>query len=99
MLFLAFHGLTNLRSVTWTKVSLKEAKIRATPKTSSPVEAFLLVFQLFCFCYHQSFIVEGSHTIANGGSEGDVLLGSTGGGLLGRHFENGRLLVTSSLGV
>lgn len=24
------------RSVTWTKVSLKEAKIRATPKTSSP---------------------------------------------------------------
>lgn len=25
------------RSVTWTKVSLKEAKIRATPKTSSPV--------------------------------------------------------------
>jgi hypothetical protein len=27
---------TNLRSVTWTKVSLKEAKIRATPKTSSP---------------------------------------------------------------
>ncbi len=28
---------TNLRSVTWTKVSLKEAKIRATPKTSSPV--------------------------------------------------------------
>ena len=26
------------RSVTWTKVSLKEAKIRATPKTSSPVE-------------------------------------------------------------
>lgn len=31
-----FQGLTNLRSVTWTKVSLKEAKIRATPKTSSP---------------------------------------------------------------
>lgn len=26
------------RSVTWTKVSLKEAKIRATPKTSSPGE-------------------------------------------------------------
>jgi hypothetical protein len=25
------------RSVTWTKVSLKEAKMRATPKTSSPV--------------------------------------------------------------
>lgn len=32
------QGLTNLRSVTWTKVSLKEAKIRATPKTSSPVK-------------------------------------------------------------
>lgn len=29
-------GLTYDRSVTWTKVSLKEAKIRATPKTSSP---------------------------------------------------------------
>ena len=28
---------TNLRSVTWTKVSLKEAKIRATPKTISPM--------------------------------------------------------------
>ena len=28
---------TDLRSVTWTKVSLKEAKIRATPKTFSPV--------------------------------------------------------------
>lgn len=30
-------GYIYLRSVTWTKVSLKEAKIRATPKTSSPV--------------------------------------------------------------
>lgn len=30
--------LTNLRSVTWTKVSLNEANIRATPKTSSPWE-------------------------------------------------------------
>lgn len=29
-------GETYERSVTWTKVSLKEAKIRATPKTSSP---------------------------------------------------------------
>lgn len=29
---------THLRSVTWTKVSLKDAKIRATPKTSSPVK-------------------------------------------------------------
>jgi len=29
-------GSTNLRSVTWTNVSLKEAKMRATPKTSSP---------------------------------------------------------------
>ena len=28
-------GPTNLRSVTWTKVSLNEAKMRATPKTSS----------------------------------------------------------------
>jgi hypothetical protein len=28
--------VTHLRSVTWTKVSLNEAKIRATPKTFSP---------------------------------------------------------------
>ncbi len=33
--------LTNLRSVMWTKVSVKEAKIRATPKTSSPIERFV----------------------------------------------------------
>jgi hypothetical protein len=32
-----FQGCTDLRSVTWTKVSLKDAKILATPKTSSPV--------------------------------------------------------------
>lgn len=32
-------GITNLGSVTWTKVSLKLAKIRATPKTSSPVRS------------------------------------------------------------
>jgi hypothetical protein len=32
----SIHGYTDLRSVTWTKVSLKDAKIRATPKTSSP---------------------------------------------------------------
>lgn len=31
----AAPGKTNVRSVTWTKVSLKEAKMRATPKTSS----------------------------------------------------------------
>lgn len=36
--FFVIQGLTNLRSVTWTKVSLKEAKIRATPKTSSPAK-------------------------------------------------------------
>jgi hypothetical protein len=35
-----FYGgcRTHERSVTWTKVSLNEAKMRATPKTSSPVE-------------------------------------------------------------
>jgi hypothetical protein len=33
----SFTYETNLRSVTWTKVSLKEAKIRATPKTISPM--------------------------------------------------------------
>jgi hypothetical protein len=32
-----FQGCTDLRSVTWTKVSLNDAKILATPKTSSPV--------------------------------------------------------------
>ena len=31
-------GRTDLRSVTCTKVSLKEAKIRATPKVSSPAQ-------------------------------------------------------------
>ena len=31
-----FRESTYERSVTWTKVSLKEAKMRATPKTSSP---------------------------------------------------------------
>lgn len=30
------HVYTYVRSVTWTKVSLNEAKMRATPKTSSP---------------------------------------------------------------
>jgi hypothetical protein len=33
----SLQGCTDLRSVTWTKVSLKDAKILATPKTSSPV--------------------------------------------------------------
>ena len=40
--------VTYERSVTWTKVSLKEAKIRATPKTSSPVDKNVLVFVLSC---------------------------------------------------
>lgn len=39
-----------------------------------------------------------AHTIADGGAQGDVLLGSTGD-LLGGHFENGRLLVTRHLAV
>lgn len=38
------HESTNLRSVMWTKVSLKEAKIRATPNTSSPGDCQLLAW-------------------------------------------------------
>ena len=37
--------VSDLKSVTWTKVSLKEAKIRATPKTSSPA---VIVRNDFC---------------------------------------------------
>jgi hypothetical protein len=37
------QGCTDLRSVTWTKVSLKDAKILATPKTSSPVVLLALI--------------------------------------------------------
>ena len=42
---------TNLRSVTWTKVSLKEAKIRATPKTSSPREGRRGKVSNACSCF------------------------------------------------
>ena len=65
------------RSVIWTKVSLKEAKIRATPKTSSPctaVSSSSLVVQCLLFT-----------NLADLGSELDVLLGSAGDLLLGRH--------------
>lgn len=45
--FVGGVAVTYERSVTWTKVSLNEAKIRATPKTSSPikVEVSLLLGQ------------------------------------------------------
>lgn len=39
----AAPGKTNVRSVTWTKVSLKEAKMRATPKTSSVKAQLVLI--------------------------------------------------------
>ena len=65
------------RSVMWTKVSLKEAKIRATPKTSSPCAAVSPCRRDF-----QCLLV--TH-LANLGSELDVLLGSAGNLLLGRH--------------
>jgi hypothetical protein len=70
---------TNLRSVTWTKVSLKEAKIRATPKTISPVtnkvnnSEFTIAF--------------GAQTFANLRAEGDILRGGAFDLLFGRHFE------------
>ena len=41
--FYPYYMETNLRSVTWTKVSLNEAKMRATPKTFSPVVRMLAV--------------------------------------------------------
>ena len=42
----AVHVYTYVRSVTWTKVSLNEAKIRATPKTSSPITELAINFAI-----------------------------------------------------
>jgi hypothetical protein len=61
--------------VTWTKVSLKDAKIRATPKTNSPSG----VSALDIFMGSWKF-----HTISDLGTEGDILLRGTGG-FLWRH--------------
>jgi hypothetical protein len=65
------------RSVMWTKVSLKEAKIRATPKTSSPCATVSPCLRDF-----QWLLVTN---LADLGSELDVLLRSAGDLLLGRH--------------
>jgi hypothetical protein len=69
--------------VTWTKVSLNEAKIRATPKTSSPVlkvsHGVLPIHN--CFVFKDDGV---NRTIAGRRAQGDVLLGSTSD-LLGRH--------------
>lgn len=84
-----FQGLTNLRSVTWTKVSLKEAKIRATPKTSSPVkmEGFVSSHK-FTRAGHCDGWTRGDWlTLADLRSEGDVLLRRARGLSLGRHVE------------
>lgn len=74
-----YSGRTNLRSVTWTKVSLKEAKIRATPKTRRPIKVLT----------HLSHHVAGQigRTVSGQGAERDVLLGR-GGSLLGRHCDS-----------
>ena len=61
--------------MTWTKVSLKDAKIRATPNTSSPFG----VSALDIFMGSWKF-----RTISDLGTEGDVLLRGTDG-FLWRH--------------
>jgi hypothetical protein len=68
---------TNLRSVTWTKVSLKEAKIRATPKTISPITQVS----------KSGLRTAVMSTFANLRAQGDVLRGRTFDLLLGRHLE------------
>lgn len=67
---------TNLRSVTWTKVSLNEAKIRATPNTSSPIEINWTL---------SKGVGECMLTFADLGAERDVLGGGALDLLFGRH--------------
>jgi hypothetical protein len=61
--------------VTWTKVSLKDAKIRATPKTNSPRSLSALDIFMGSWKFR---------TISDLGTEGDVLLRGTDG-FLWRH--------------
>ena len=80
----SLQGCTDLRSVTWTKVSLKDAKILATPKTSSPI--VLLALYNAKTADGKGGDIAGSRlgksleaweifTISDLGAEGDVLLG------------------------
>lgn len=73
-------GLTYERSVTWTKVSLKDAKMRATPKTSSPVLRVSLIFFLCTF-------LPVKLTLSDLRTKRDVLGGSAFDLLLGRHCD------------
>ena len=88
---------TYLRSVTWTKVSLKEAKIRATPKTSSPVDrkhrisAILVQFVRVASFMRASAEKEHSAqqlTFTDLRAERDVLGGGALDLLLGCHLSN-----------
>lgn len=76
-------------------MSLKEAKIRATPKTSSPVkiamrrqfhDAFSLLLQRPQLPSEGQVGVVWFLTLTDVGAQGDVLLGGADG-LLGRHLE------------
>jgi hypothetical protein len=96
---------TDLRSVTWTKVSLKDAKILATPKTSSPVA-------LLALCNAKTADGKGGDiagsrlgksleeweifTISDLGAEGDVLLGGACS-FLWRHGEFMVLVIWCSI--
>ena len=72
------------RSVTWTKVSLKEAKIRATPKTSSPVQRWRVSDLLWDELWRFGRREEGL-AFTDLGTERDILGGSALDLLLGRH--------------
>jgi hypothetical protein len=80
------QGCTDLRSVTWTKVSLKDAKILATPKTSSPVVLLALCKPRTISQKQEAERKRGRYweeilgkcgifTISDLGAKGDVLLG------------------------
>jgi hypothetical protein len=72
-----FYDCTDLRSVTWTKVSLKDAKMRATPKTSSPED----------WVRDMSNRIWLDLTFSDLGTQRDVLGGGALDLLLGRHLD------------
>jgi hypothetical protein len=96
------QGCTDLRSVTWTKVSLKDAKILATPKTSSPVVLLALINPRSAF-RARGYGKRGRDggiwgrgnlfTISDLGAEGDVLLG----GACSFLWRHGELVMLSDL--
>jgi len=84
------------RSVIWTKVSLKDAKIRATPKTSSPYAVVSSRWEEQVVVTNLAHLGPELHRLAEVGcangniSDLDVFRGGTLDLLLGRHLD-GRL--------